>query len=61
MKYITIAILAILMITATSGAIELYIVHDIGTLLVPVIVADAIIMAAIIYIIDSTAGDDSML
>ena len=61
MKYITIAILAILMITATLGAIELYIVHDIGTLLVPVIVADAIIMAAIICIIDSTAGDDSML
>ena len=61
MKYITIAILAILMITATSGAIALYIVHDIGTLLVPVIVADAIIMAAIICIIDSTAGDDSML
>ena len=61
MKYITIAILAILMITATLGAIELYIVHDIGTLLVPVIVADAIIMAAIIYIIDSTAGDDYML
>ena len=61
MKYITIAILAILMITATLGAIELYIVHDIGTLLIPVIVADAIIMAAIICIIDSTAGDDSML
>ena len=61
MKYITIAILAIFMITASLGAIELYIVHDIGTLLVPVIVADAIIMAAIICIIDSTAGDDSML